>query len=67
MLIGGGGSLGAAIVRSGHFKNLYFPSKKKLNILNKKSIRKILKQNNFYLIINCAAMARIVDCEKKYF
>ena len=64
LLIGGSGSLGTAIVRSGYFKNLYFPSKKKLNILNKKSIRKILKQNNFYLIINCAAMARIVDCEK---
>ena len=64
LLIGGSGSLGAAIVRSGHFRNLHFPSKKKLNILNKKSIRKILKQNNFYLIINCAAMARIVDCEK---
>ena len=32
--------------------------------MNRKSIRKILNKNNFYLIINCAAMARIEDCEK---
>ena len=64
LLIGGTGGLGTAIIKSGYFKNLYFPSKKKLNILNRKSIRKILNKNNFYLIINCAAMARIEDCEK---
>jgi len=56
--------LGTAIIKSKHFKNLYFPTKKKLNLLNRKSIRKILNKNNFYLIINCAAMARILDCEK---
>ena len=64
LLIGGSGSLGETIVKSGYFKSLYFPPKKDLNLLNKKSIRKTLNKNNFYLLINCAAMARIVDCER---
>ena len=63
LLIGGSGSLGSAIIKSKLFKNLYFPNKKKLNILNRKQIKKILKKNKFHLIINCAAMARIIDCE----
>ena len=64
LLIGGNGNLGSAITKSGLFKNLYAPSKKKLNILNKNSIKKILNKSKFDLIINCAAMARIVECEK---
>jgi len=65
LLIGGSGNLGTSIVNSGLFKNLYYPSKKNLNILYRNSIKKIFKKNKFDLIINCAAMARIVDCEKK--
>ena len=64
LLIGGNGNLGSAISKSGLFKNLYAPSKKKLNILNKNSIKKVLNKSRFDLIINCAAMARIVECEK---
>ena len=64
LLIGGNGNLGSSIIKSGLFKNLYYPSKKKLNILNRNSIKKILNTNHFNLIINCAAMAKIVECEK---
>ena len=64
LLIGGRGNLGSSIIKSGLFKNLYYPKKKKLNILDRNSIRKYLSKNKFNLIINCAAMARIVDCEK---
>ena len=64
LLIGGSGNLGTSIIKSGFFKNLYYPTKKKLNILNSKNIREMLNKNKFNLIINCAAMARIVDCEK---
>ena len=62
-MIGASGNLGSTIVKSKLFKNLYSPSKKILNIENKKKIRKILIKNKFNLIINCAAMARMKDCE----
>jgi len=64
LLIGGSGNLGSAIIKSKLFKNLYYPKKKYLNILKRKNIKKILNKHKFNLIINCAAMARIVDCEK---
>lgn len=64
LLIGGSGNLGKSIIKSGLFKNIYYPKKKDLNILNRNSIKKTLNRNNFDLIINCAAMAKIVDCEK---
>lgn len=64
LLIGGSGNLGSSIIKSGLFKNLYYLKKKNLNILDRNSIRKTLYKNKFDLIINCAAMARIVDCEK---
>ena len=65
LLIGGSGNLGLSIIKSGLFKNLYHPKKRDLNLLKRGSITKILNQHKFNLIINCAAMARIVDCEKR--
>ena len=64
LLIGGSGNLGLAIIKSKLFKNLYFPKKRDLNLLKRNNIKRILKKYKFGLIINCAAMARIVDCEK---
>ena len=63
LLIGGEGNLGSAIIRSKIFGNLDHPKKKKLNILNKSTIQKFLKKN-YNLIINCAAIARMKECEK---
>ena len=63
LLIGGSGTLGQKIVKSNYFKNLDYPNKKKLNISKKNNIRKILK-NNYNIIINCAALARMKECEK---
>ena len=63
LLIGASGNLGSAIVKSNLFHSLYYPSKKILNIESRKKIRKILRKNNFDLIINCAAMARMQYCE----
>ena len=63
LLIGGSGQLGSMLVSSKLFKKIYFPSKKKLNILNNKKIRKILTTGKFQIIINCAALARIRECE----
>jgi len=64
LLVGGSGNLGSSIIKSNLFRNLYHPKKKNLNILNRKSIKKVLSKHKFDLIINCAAMAKIVDCEK---
>ena len=64
LLLGGTGNLGSAIVRSRIFKNIISPSKRDLNILSRSSIKKFLKKENFDLIINCAAMARMKECEK---
>ena len=64
LLIGGSGNLGSAIIKSKLFKNLYYPKKRDLNLLKRNNIKRILKKYKFGLIINCAAMARIVDCEK---
>jgi|TARA_B100001964_G_scaffold223304_1_gene269085 dTDP-4-dehydrorhamnose reductase len=64
LLIGGSGDLGSAIIKSELFENLYSPVKKKFNLTSIKSIRKVLNIHKFNLVINCAAMARILDCER---
>jgi len=64
LLIGGSGNLGLSIIKSGLFENLYSPKKKILNILQPVTIKKILNKHKFNLVINCAAMAKIVECEK---
>ena len=64
LLIGAKGNLGTAIVKSKIFKNLYFPIKKNLNIEKRSQIKRVLLKNNFDLIINCAAIARMRECEK---
>lgn len=63
LLIGASGNLGSAITQSNLFNNLYCPTKKELNIENRKQIKQYFKKNNFNLIINCAAMARMHECE----
>ena len=64
LLIGGSGNLGSAIIKSGLFKNLYYPKKSSLNLSKRNDLKKIFKKYNYDLIINCAAIARIVECEK---
>lgn len=64
LLIGGGGNLGEQIIKSKLFKNLHSPNKNSLNILNSKQLSKFLKKGKFEIIINCAAMARMKECEK---
>jgi len=62
LLIGGSGTLGSSIIKSNFFKDIDYPSKKKLNLLNSKSIKNTIKKN-YSLIINCAALARMRECE----
>jgi dTDP-4-dehydrorhamnose reductase len=63
LLIGSSGNLGSEIVKSKKFKNLDCPKKNRLNLLQKKSINKFLNKK-YNLIINCAALARMKECEK---
>lgn len=63
LLIGGSGTLGSAIIKSKIFENIHYPSKKKLNLLKRSSIKKFLKKK-YDLVINCAANARMKECEK---
>ena len=64
LLIGGSGTLGSSIIKLKVFKNLHYPKKKKLDLLNKLSIRKYLAKK-YDIIINCAAIARMKECETK--
>lgn len=63
LLLGGSGTLGSKIIISKFFDNLISPSKKKLNILNKTKIQKFLTQHKIDLVIHCAALARVRECE----
>lgn len=64
LLTGGSGTLGGAIINSGLFKNLYAPSSRQVNILNYKKLKKFIYEKKVSLIIHCAALARIKECEK---
>ena len=63
LLTGGSGTLGSCIIRSKLFKNLIYPSKSSLNILKKKQIKNYLIKNDINLVIHCAAIARVSECE----
>jgi dTDP-4-dehydrorhamnose reductase len=64
LLTGGSGTLGKAIINSGLFKNLYAPTSKQVNILHYKQLKKFIFKNKIKLIIHCAALARMKECEK---
>ena len=64
LLIGGSGSLGSSILKLKLFKNIDSPPRKDLNLLNTKSIKKFLNKK-YNLIINCADLARMRECEKE--
>ncbi len=64
LLLGGSGTLGKNIIKSKKFKKLKYPTKKKLNITNKNQIYKYFCKNKINLVLHCAAVARVRDCEK---
>jgi len=64
LLTGGSGNLGTAIRKSGLFKNLLAPSRDVLDITKPDSIRKFFEENEFDVVIHCAALARMRECEE---
>ena len=63
LLLGGSGTLGSKIIKSKFFPNLKYPKKKIFNILNKKKIKNYLIKKKINLVLHCAALARVKDCE----
>lgn len=64
LLIGGSGNLGTEIIRSKLFDNIVAPKKKSLNLLATVQINKILNRFKPKIIIHCASLARMKECEK---
>ncbi len=64
LLLGGSGNLGSSLIKSRLFTNLKFPRKKTLNILSKRKIENYLLKNNIKIVIHCAGMARVRECER---
>ena len=64
LVLGGTGQLGSKLKIKRYFKGHYFPSKKILDITKKISLKKYIEKNKINLIINCAAIARMRECEK---
>jgi len=63
LLLGGTGTLGSQIIRAKLFPNLKHPRKKTLDILKKNKIEKYLIKNKINIILHCAALARVKECE----
>jgi len=64
LLLGSTGTLGVAIKKSRLFKKLKKPSSKKLDIVNQKSVERYLYKNNISIVLHCAALARVKECER---
>ena len=64
LFIGGSGKLGSRIIKNKFFKDIQFPSSKKLNILNKKKICDYLTNNKITHIIHAAAISNMKLCEE---
>ena len=65
LVIGGSGNLGSSLKKDNFFKNQFFPSSRVVNILKKKDITKYIHKHEINMIINCAALARMKECEVK--
>lgn len=62
LLIGSSGTLGSALKKNRYFKTAISPSSNKLNILNKRDIKYYLNKE-FRIVINCAAISKVKECE----
>lgn len=64
LVLGGSGQLGSHLKTRRYFKGHYFPTKKTLDITKKSMLKKYIKDNKINIILNCAAIARMRECEK---
>ncbi len=64
LLTGASGQLGQAISNSGYFGNLLMPSREIFDITKPLIIKNYFHDNDFDAVIHCAALARMLECEK---
>ncbi|MFC1606535.1 sugar nucleotide-binding protein [Candidatus Latescibacterota bacterium] len=64
LLTGATGKLGKALNNSKLFSDLIKPTRQTLDLTNIVLIKRCFEENNIDAVIHCAALARIVDCEK---
>tara|TARA_B100001175_G_scaffold240314_1_gene206653 strand:+ start:230 stop:970 length:741 start_codon:yes stop_codon:yes gene_type:complete len=64
LVLGGSGQLGSYLKTKRYFKGHCFPTKKTLDITKKSILKKYIEDNKINLILNCAAIARMRECEK---
>ena len=62
LLIGSSGTLGSPLKKNRYFKTAISPSSNKLNILNKRDIKYYFNKE-FRIVINCAAISKVKECE----
>ena len=65
LVTGGNGRFANVLKKNDKFLNFYFASKKECNILDIKSINKLIKKINPKIIIHCAALSRPMNIHEK--
>ena len=65
LVTGGQGRFAKVLKKNNKFLNLYFASKKECNILNIKSIEKIIKKLKPKIILHCAGLSRPMEIHQK--
>ena len=65
LVTGGQGRFAKVLKKNNKFLNLYFASKKECNILNIKSLEKIIKKLKPKMILHCAGLSRPMEIHQK--
>jgi dTDP-4-dehydrorhamnose reductase len=65
LVTGGDGRFSEVLKKNNQNLNLYFASKKECNILNVKSINRLIKKIKPKIIIHCAGLSRPMDIHEK--
>jgi len=65
LVTGGQGRFAKVLKKNNNFLNLYFASKKECNILNIKSLEKIIKKLKPKIILHCAGLSRPMEIHQK--
>ena len=65
LVTGGQGRFAKVLKKNNKFLKLYFASKKECNILNIRSLEKIVKKLNPKMILHCAGLSRPMDIHQK--
>ncbi len=64
LFTGGSGNLGQAIIKSGIFSDILFPSHEEMDISDEKKIAAFFEKNNPDAVIHCAALVDMKEVEK---